>query len=254
MLIAITRQVSSSIAECLLTFQARDPIDVDLAREQHRQYEACLATLGCRVERLPEEPDLPDAVFVEDAAVVLDEVAIIMRPGAEARRPETTTVAEKLREYRRLQRIEPPGTMDGGDVLCVGKALYVGLSSRTNEAGITQLRALLKPFGYRVQSVAIEDCLHLKSAVTQVARSTLLVDRQWVDPAVFDGLDVIETDPDEHHAANALLIGETVVYPEANSRTLQSLEMAGIAVMSVDITELAKAEGAVTCCSLMIAA
>jgi len=251
MRIAITRQVSSSIADCLLTFQARDPIDVDLARKQHQQYEAALADLGCRVERLPPAPELPDSVFVEDAAVVLDEVAILMHPGAEARRPEVATVAEKLRDYRRLLQIEPPGTMDGGDVLRVGKTLFVGHSSRTNEAGIAHMRSLLQPFGYRVQAVDTTECLHLKSAAALVAQSTLLIDPKWIDPAVFDGLELIETDPDEHHAANALLIGETVVYPLAHARTRQRLEKAGITVRSVDVSELAKAEGGVTCCSLI---
>jgi dimethylargininase len=251
MRIAITREVSSSIAECLLTFQSRDPIDVDLARKQHRQYEAALADLGCRVERLPEEPELPDAVFVEDAAVVLDEVAIIMRPGAEVRRLETRTIVEKLRDYRRLLRIEPPGTMDGGDVLRVGKTIYVGHSSRTNEAGIAQMYGMLAPLDYRVQAIEIRDCLHLKAAATQVARNTLLLDPKWVDPAVFDGLEIIETDPAEHHAANALLIGETVIYSQAHPRTRQRLEKAGIAVRSVNVSELAKAEAGVTCCSLI---
>jgi dimethylargininase len=251
MRIAITRQVSSSIAECLLTFQARDPIDVDLASIQHQQYEVALADLGCRVERLPAEHELPDAVFVEDTAVVLDEVAILMHPGAEARRPEVAAVAEKLRDYRSLLQIEPPGTMDGGDVLRVGKTVFVGHSSRTNEAGIAQMQSLLEPFGYRVQAVETTECLHLKSAAAQVAQRTLLIDPRWVDPAVFDGLKLIETDPEEHHAANALLIGETVVYPAAHKRTTQQLEKGGIAVRSVDVSELAKAEGGVTCCSLI---
>lgn len=251
MRIAITRQVSASIAECLLTFQAREPIDVDLARKQHLQYEACLADIGCRIERLPEEPELPDAVFVEDAAVVLKEVAIIMHPGAEARRAETITVEEKLRNYRRLLRIEPPGTMDGGDVLCVAKLMFVGLSGRSNEAGIAQMRGLLEPLGYRVHTVEIKDCLHLKATATQVANNTLLIDPKWVDPALFEGFEVIETDPAEHHAANALLVGETVVYSAAHARTRQRLEKAGITVRIVDVSELAKAEAGVTCCSLI---
>ncbi len=251
MRIAITRDVSSSIAECLLTFQSREPIDIELARKQHRHYEIALADLGCRIERLPEEPKLPDAVFVEDTAVVLDEVAIIMHPGAEARRPETRAVAEKLRDYRRLLHIEPPGTMDGGDVLCVGRTLFAGLSSRTNEAGISQLQDLLAFLGCRVQAVEVTDCLHLKAAATLVARNTLLVDPKWVDASVFKGIESIETDPAEHHAANALLIGETVIYSQAHVRTRQRLEKAGIAVRVVDVSELAKAEAGVTCSSLI---
>jgi dimethylargininase len=251
MRIAITRSVSPSIVDCELTYRERQPIDVDLANQQHRHYEQCLVELGCMLDRLPAEPDLPDAVFVEDTAVVLEEVAILARPGAESRRPELPSVAERLKAYRRLLRIEPPGTMDGGDVLCVGKQIFVGSSRRTNAAGIAQLQSLVQDFGYRVQAADIRDCLHLKSAVTNVGSGTLLVDPTRVDLAVFDGFDCIETDPAEHHAANALLVGETVIYPLAHVRTRQRLEDHGITVRSVDISELAKAEAGVTCSSLV---
>jgi len=251
MRIAITRPVSSSFAECLLTFQPRDPIDVGLAREQHRAYEETLQAVGCRLERLPAEPDLPDAVFVEDAAVVLDEVGILMHPGAEARRPEVATVAARLGEYRPLLRIEPPGTMDGGDVLRVGRRIFVGRSARTNDEGIARMRALLEPYGYSVTGIPIDACLHLKSAATLVAENTLLVDSRWIDPAPFEGLDLIEADPSEHHAANALWIGDSVISPSAHARTRRRLEQAGIVVRSVDVSELAKAEGGVTCCRLI---
>lgn len=254
MRIAITRPVSSSFAECLLTFQERDPIDVEVAQIQHRAYEETLAEIGCSLERLPAEPDLPDAVFVEDAAVVLDEVAIIMHPGAESRRAEVVSVAARLGEYRPLLRIEPPGTMDGGDVLRVGSRIFVGRSGRTNDVGIAQMQGLLEPYGYNVTGVQIDACLHLKSAASLVADNTLLVDTRWVDGAVFDGLDWIETDPSEHHAANALLVGDRVIYPSAHVRTRRRLEDAGISVYSLDVSELAKAEGGVTCCSLIFSA
>jgi dimethylargininase len=254
MRIAITRPVSASIVDCLLTFQERDPIDLDLAETQHGRYEDALSALGCQVERLPAEPEMPDAVFVEDAAVVLDEVGILMHPGAEARRAEVKTVAESLGAYRELLRIEPPGTMDGGDVLRVGKRIYVGRSSRTNEEGISQLRTMLKPLGYAVIDVKIDDCLHLKSAVTQVTKDTLLIDTTWVDPGVFDGYRFIETDPSEHHAANALLVDDSVIYPTAHEGTRRRMQEAGIVVKSVDVSELAKAEGGVTCCSLIFSA
>ncbi|HEY69908.1 MAG TPA: dimethylargininase [Anaerolineae bacterium] len=251
MRIAITRPVSPSIVECQLTFQERQPIDFDLANQQHRDYEQCLVALGCKLDRLPAEPDLPDAVFVEDTAVVLGEVAILMRPGAESRRPEVRSVAEKLKTYRRLLRIEPPGTMDGGDVLCVGRQIFVGRSRRTNAAGIAQLQNLVQDYGYCVQAVEIRDCLHLKSAVTQVGRDTLLIDPTRVDPAGFEDFNRIETDPGEHHAANALLVGETVIYPRVHVRTRQRLENYGITIRTVNISELAKAESGVTCSSLV---
>ena len=254
MWIAITREVSPRIAECELTHLAREPIDFQRARTQHRQYEALLEELGCKRVRLPAEPDLPDSVFVEDAAVVLDELAVITRSGAESRRSETVSVAEALRPYRKLFYIESPGTLDGGDVLRVGKALYVGLSKRSNREGIKQLQDILLPFGYVVNDVKLRDCLHLKSAVTQVAENTLLINRTWVDTAMFSGFQLIDVASSEPFAANALLIGNTVVYPVAFPETRQRLEKQGIRVRTVDVSELAKAEGGVTCCSLIFRA
>ena len=251
MRIAITREVSPAIGRCELTHLERQPIDLELARAQHRAYQACLANLGCQVQALPAAPDLPDSVFVEDVAIVLDELAILTRPGAESRRPEVAAVAEALRPYRTLYAIEAPGTVDGGDVLRVGRRLFVGLSTRSNAAAIDQMRALLAPYGYTVQGVPVAGCLHLKSAVTQVAGDTLLIHRAWVDPGAFDGLALIDVDPSEPYAANALRVGQALVYPAAFPRTRGRLEARGLTVLPVDVSELAKAEGAVTCCSLI---
>ncbi|HYI00361.1 N(G),N(G)-dimethylarginine dimethylaminohydrolase, partial [Hyalangium sp.] len=195
---------------------------------------------------------MPDAVFIEDVAVVLDEVAVLTRPGAESRRAEVLSVAEVLARHRPLRTLEAPGTLDGGDVLRVGRTLYVGQSERTNAAGTVQLRGHVAGFGYEVRPVPIRGCLHLKSAVTQVADDTLLVQPAWVDPVAFAGFRVIEVDPGEEHAANALWVGGGVVYPACFPRTQQRLEDAGIAVTPVDVSELQKAEGAVTCCSLVL--
>ena len=256
MLIAITRQVSPAIGNCELTHLERQVIDVSLARTQHFQYEKGLSALGCEVHSLPAEPDLPDSVFVEDAAIVLDELAIITRPGASSRRPEVASVARALEPHRRLVYIEAPGTVDGGDVLRVGKTLFMGLSSRSNPSALEQMQTALHPHGYTVRGVSVSGCLHLKSAVTQVAEGTLLINPNWVDVRTFGdktGGDwkLIEVDESEPYAGNALLIGETVIYPANFSRTRQRLEVQGISMMTVDVSELAKAEGAVTCCSLV---
>jgi dimethylargininase len=251
MLIAITREVSRSIAQCELTHLSRVQIDLEKARTQHQCYRQALAELGCEVVNLAEQPELPDAVFVEDVAIVLDEYAVITRPGAESRRPETDSLARGLREYRRLGFIEAPGTLDGGDVLRVGKTLYVGLSGRSNRAAIDQLRALIAPYGYTVKAVEVSGCLHLKSAVSQVADNTLLVNPSWVKPANFGTLEWLEVDPAEAYAANTLLIGKSIIYPTSFPRTRRRLEQRGIRVVPVDVSELQKAEGAVTCCSLV---
>lgn len=251
MKIAITREVSRSVVNCELTHLARTPIDVTRAREQHEGYRAALRSLGVEVICLPEEPDLPDSVFVEDAAIVLNEVAVLTRPGAESRRAEVESIARALEPYRRLLRITAPGSLDGGDALTVGKVLYVGLTLRTNAAAIEQLRVLLNPFGYAVIGVPVTECLHLKSAVTQVDEKTLLINPAWADKKYFAGFDFIDIDPSEPYAANALMIGDALIYPTAFRQTAKRIEGLARTTVRVEADELGKAEGAVTCCSLI---
>lgn len=245
--------MSPAIAQCELAHLERRPIDVDLARRQHHGYEAALRTVGCTVRTLPAEAALPDSVFVEDTAVVLEEVAVITRPGAESRRPETAAVAAVLATYRPLVTITAPGTMDGGDVLCVGRTVFVGATDRTNRAGIDQLAAALAPHGYRVRPVTVRGCLHLKSAATLVAPDTVLCNPRWVDPAAFAGLPVVEVAPGEAGAANGLLVSDRLLYPTNFPSTARRLAERGIALLPVEVSELQKAEGAVTCCSLVFA-
>jgi dimethylargininase len=249
---AVTREVSRAVGHCELTHLERWPIDVELARAQHRAYEETLGRLGCEVHRLPEEPELPDSVFVEDVALVLDEVAVILRPGAASRRPETDSVARALAPHRRLAPLLGPGTVDGGDVVRVGRDLVVGRSSRSEAAGTAELAEIVRPYGYTVREAAVSGCLHLKSAVTAIGDGTLLIHRAWVDPTDLSDWRLIEVDPGEPYAANALRVEETLVYPAtAFPATAEKLERLGYRLEPVDLSELAKAEGAVTCCSLV---
>ena len=218
-MIALTREVSDSIGQCELSHIAREPIDVALARAQHAAYEDALIKFGCRVERVPAAPDCPDSVFIEDTAVVLPDIAVITRPGAPSRRAETSAVSEALKPYRQLLALEAPGTVDGGDVLAIGKSMFIGQTKRSNACGIEQMRLLLSPMGYTVIGVEVHGCLHLKSAVTQVAEKTLLIQPSWVDARSFAGFEVIEVDPSEPHAANALRIGDRILYPVAFRKT-----------------------------------
>lgn len=252
MIMAFTRPVTAAIAQCELTHLERREIDLDVARAQHRNYERTLEDAGCLVQRIDADPEWADAVFIEDTAVVLDEIAVIARPGAVSRRAETPGVERALAAYRTVKRIEAPATLDGGDVLCVGRQVFVGCSSRTNGAGIEQLRVMLRGLGYNVRPVAIAGCLHLKSAVTAVAADTLLVNRGWIPDADLRGFDLIDIDPDEPFAANAVRAGGRLIHAVAFPRTRERLERRGHEVTSVDLSELAKAEGAVTCCSLLV--
>ncbi|HET7675583.1 MAG TPA: arginine deiminase family protein [Gammaproteobacteria bacterium] len=250
MKIALTRTISPRIADCELSFLPRVPIDVVRAQAQHANYERALEDAGYSLRRLPDAPDLPDAVFVEDTAVVLEEVAVITRPGATSRRMETESTASMLAEYRPLLRIES-GTLDGGDVLRVGRKLYVGLSARSDRAAIDELVTLLQPFGYETVGVRLDGCLHLKSAVTQIDDETLLLNPDWVDPRHFTAMRTIPVDPAEPHAANSLWLGETVVYPASQPKTCARLEARGVRLTCIDMSETEKAEGGVTCCSLL---
>ncbi len=253
MSVAITRGVSPSMGQCELTFLDRVEIDIALAQEQHAQYEKALEKLGCKIVSLPAEPGLPDVVFVEDTAVVLDEVAVITRPGAESRRTETGPVAQALRAYRELVFIQAPGTLDGGDVLRIGENIYIGASGRSNRAGIEQMAAALDRFGYQVIPVPVRGCLHLKSAVTLVDPDTLLINHAWVDDSTFQDYQHIAVDPREPEGANGLWVGGAVIYSAAHPRPREKLEARALRVVSVDMSEMEKAEGAVTCCSLIFA-
>jgi dimethylargininase len=252
--IALTRDISPALEHCELTHLERAPIDLARAREQHEAYERALAELGCDVRRLPAGDDMPDSVFIEDTAIVLDEVAVITRPGAASRRGETAAVADALAAHRKLVRLDAPARLDGGDVMVVDRALFVGRSERTNMTGIRQLRDALRRYGYTVQAVPVHGCLHLKTAVTSLGDGRLLINRDWVTPDAFAGYELIDVDPDEPFAANALRIGDRVVYPTDFPRTRERLEAAGLDVVTVPAGELAKAEGAVTCCSLVFRA
>lgn len=256
-ILAITRAVPPSISQCELTHLTREPIDYARAVAEHAQYEETLRMLGCRVERLPDAPDLPDSVFVEDTAVVLDDVAVMARPGAESRRPEVDAMAAVLGAHRPLVFIEAPGTLDGGDVLVTAGKVFVGISGRTNEDGVRQLTAALAPRGFEVVSIPVTGCLHLKSAVTAVwappirGRGVLIVNPAWIDVGAFQDFDLIEVDPAEPAAANVLRVGFSLICANEHPKTRRQLELRGFATHPVPAGELAKAEGGVTCGSVM---
>jgi dimethylargininase len=251
--VAIVRDVGDALAECELSFVERSPIGLALARRQHAAYVAALEAAGCEIRHAPPLPGMADAVFVEDTVVVVDELAVLTRPGAESRRGEVASVADTLRPLRPLAWIEAPGTIDGGDVLRIDRKVYVGRSARSNDAGIEQLRALLAPHGYSVEGVRTRECLHLKSAVTAVADGTVLVNPRWLVDDPFEQYRRIEIDPNEEHAANALRVGAAVLYPASFPRTAERLHKAGIDLRLLDLSELQKAEGATTCCSVLVA-
>jgi dimethylargininase len=248
----IVREVSPALASCALTYRAREPIDVELARAQHHGYAEALRRLGARVVALPAEPDLPDAVFVEDTAVVVDEVAVTTIPGSESRRMEVPSVADALARYRPVEFMVGPGTVDGGDVMRVGRTLYVGVSTRTSTEGACELRRRLAPYGYSVVEVDVGGSLHLKTACSFVGRGTVLANRNWFDAGRLDGLRVLDVEPTEPWAANTVRYGETVLASASAPVTCARLAAHGYAVLPVDISELQKAEAGLSCLSLIL--
>jgi dimethylargininase len=252
--IALMRGVPPTLARCELSFREREPIDLELAVGQHAAYAALLRELGLEVVELPADPAFPDCCFVEDVAVVLDEVALLTRPGASSRRGEVAVIEAALARYRPIETTPAPATLEGGDVLRVGHTLYAGRSARTNEAGIARLAAVAEPLGYRVVPVTVTGCLHLKSAVTALDQEHLLINRAWLDPAPFRDLDLVDVAPDEPGAANVLRVAGLVIAHPGFPRTLERIAALGYALRPLDVSEFLKAEAALTCKSLLLAA
>jgi|SRR5579872_4335174 len=256
MLTAITRAVSPALATCELTFVERQPIDIAKAQSQHTAYEHLLAKLGIHVHSLHAEPALPDSMFVEDPAIVLDELAVILPLGTKSRQPEAESLAKALTPFRKLAYITAPAAIEGGDILRIDRTLYVGQTTRTNAEGVRQLATILAPYNYKVVPVPVTGCLHLKSAVTYLGRNTLLANRPWFDTKPFETnnsgkFQWIDVDPTEPHAANALAVDGTIIFPASFPKTRARIESAGFHVTPLDISELQKAESGLTCSSLI---
>jgi dimethylargininase len=250
---ALMREPSDALERCALTYLARRPIDLAKARAQHAAYRSALEALGVKVRILGAEPDLPDAVFVEDTALVVDECAVITRPGLDSRRGEVDSVAAALEPVRPIVRVTPPGTLEGGDVLRVGRTLLVGQTPRTNAEGTRQLSAYLQPHGYDVVAVTPTGCLHLKSAVTFIGDETVLVNPDWIDLGVLRRWQCVPVAPEEPFGANALLVGETVFTAASAPLTRCKLDALGFHTEVLDTSEFEKAEAALTCLSLLFA-
>jgi dimethylargininase len=248
---AITRAVSPAMNRCELSFIDRVEIDIGIAQAQHHAYADGLRALGIHVTELPAEKDQPDSVFVEDPAIVLDEMAVLTRPGAESRRAEGESLAKVLVQFRRLNRITAPATLEGGDVMRVGRTLYTGASARSNAQGAAQLAEVLRPFEYKVTPVEVRGCLHLKSGCTYLGEGIVLANREWVNVETLAGLRIVDVAPEEPWAANVLTLNDAALMPAGFPKTAAIVKSLGWKVHTVDISELRKAEAGVTCSSLI---
>lgn len=253
-IIAITRKPSPLLEAGERTHIGRDAINLARALSQHDGYRAALSERGAEVSRLDDADEFADGVFVEDTALVLDEAAFLMRPGAESRRGEVSGIGEALSKYRELARVEPPATIDGGDIVVTGKRIFVGRSARTNSFGIACLGDLTKRFGYSVHGVRMHGCLHLKSGCTGLPDGRILINRAWIEASDLPACDFVEVPREEPWGGDVAFVGDTVVAAAAYSRTIDALAREGYKVSAVNVSEFAKAEGGVTCMSLIFRA
>lgn len=248
---AIVREVPDTYAQCL-TLEAIDvPIDVPKAREQHEHFCAILAGLGLEVTRLEADESLPDCCFVEDTAVLIDDLVILTNPGAPTRVKEVEAVEKSLHGVKPLAKILPPGTLDGGDVLIIEKTVYIGLSSRTNPEGIRQFAALAAPKGYAVVSVPVSGLLHLKSAVTYLGNGQVILAPAYVDASFFKEYQLLELSEAEAYCANCLNVNGTILMPEGYEQVKKRIESLGFPVIELDMSEFKKGDGALTCKALL---
>ena len=250
---ALVRQVSTRLADAELTYLDRVPIDVARAREQHAGYVALLRRLGHEVVEVAPRDDLPDGTFVEDAVVVVEDLAVLTRPGAESRQPEVASVRDVVQGLGlRTAAVQAPDTLDGGDVLQVGSTVFVGLGGRTTAGAVDQLRAHLAPLGRTVVAVPVLGCLHLKTGATALPDGTVLTVPGWIDCAPFAqaGLPLLEVP--EPTGVDVVLSGDRVVLSAAAPRTASLVRGRGVEVHEVDIGELEKAECGPTCLSVLV--
>lgn len=250
-LVAITHVPSTRLEAGERTYVGHDAIDLRLARLQHAAYEDALRACGARVVQLEINRELPDCVFVEDTAIVLDELGVMMSMGAESRRGEPAGIERELRKYRPIEHVRLPAAIDGGDVVRCGRALYVGESARTNAAGVVALREIIGPRSYTVTGVPVRKCLHLKSACSALPDGSFLVNTDWIDGSPLPQDRLVPVPDTEPWSADVLVIGETIIVSDAFPKTAELLRARGWTVLPVCVSEFAKAEGGVTCMSLV---
>jgi dimethylargininase len=252
MMLAITHVPSPAMDDGQRTFVSRSTIDNTRAVRQHVDYCALLRRCGADVRTLDVNRDLPDCAFVEATAAVHDEAAVLTSMGTQTRRPELAGIELELRKHRQVRRVEPPARLEGGDVLRVGRSLLVGLSSRTDAAGVRALQTLARPFEYAVVPVPVQSCLHLKTACTALPDRSLLINPAWIDLQALGGFEIVPVPEAEPWAANVLSIGNQVCVAAAHERTADLIRSRGFAVEMIDLCEFAKAEGGVTCLSILV--
>jgi dimethylargininase len=248
---ALVNIPSPALAQCELTFIERNAIDLERARTQHDAYVSALRSFNVDVETLEVNTGCPDGVFVEDVAVIFDELAVITTMGSPSRRGELAAMRRAIARHREVVDLALPATLEGGDVLRIGRTLYVGDTSRTNPAGIEALAEVAKSLGYKVVPVKVPGCLHLKTCITALDDETCVVNKNWLDIAPFQSLQLIDVAPSEPWGANVLRLREGLVLNASTPETNEKIRLLGYKTTEVNISEFGKAEAGLTCMSLL---
>ena len=246
---AIVRRPGSDMAAGITTANLGTP-NHTAALAQFDAYVRVLTECGLAVSVLEALPGCPDAHFVEDTAVITPEIAVITNPGADARKGEVASITDALRPYRRTIHIQPPGTVDGGDVLVVGRQVFIGISARTNPPGARQLGSILEDIGYRCKTVPVAAGLHFKSSVNAVGEDILLTTAEFAEHPALTGYRRIVVAPTEAYAANTLWVNETLIMPAGFPDTRHQLDALEKSVIEIDTGEFRKMDGGLTCLSL----
>lgn len=251
MLIALTHTVSPNIMNGEVTFIDRKAVNYDLAVQQHDIYCQALSDCGAEVKKLSVNLNSPDSCFVEDTAIIFDEVAIITSMGISSRQHESKTIAPELDRYREIIHIELPAIIEGGDVLQIGRRVYVGLSRRTNIQGVHKLAQILKQWDYEIIPVELKNCLHLKTACTAISEEIILLNPQWVEPETFSDYKVLSVPKEEMWAANTIRVGDRILLQHGFPRTLELVSRNHNALEILNISEFSKIEAGLSCLSLI---
>jgi len=247
---AIARKPGPDFSQGLTTSVNKEPPKYEILVNQHEEYIAALKSIGLEVILLEALPDHPDAYFVEDTAVVAANVAVITNPGADARKGEEETIAPVLAKYRKTEKIRPPGSVDGGDVLQVGNHFFIGVSERTNPEGASQLGRILTGSGYTYTTIAVGEGLHFKSSVNYVGKNTLLITDDFTGHDQFKQYDTIIVGREESYAANTLFVNDHLLIPRGYPGTGKKLEALGFKIVELDTSEVRKMDGGLTCMSI----
>jgi dimethylargininase len=246
----VTQRVSQALEKCELTFVESSPINIEKAGKEHTDYCKMLEGCGAQVITLEDNEESPDSVFVEDPIIVFDEIAVMTSMGVESRRREGAALATFFKRYRQLEQITLPAKIEGGDVLRIGRTIYVGESPRTDSTGVEALASIMSRFGYETIPVPVSGCLHLKTGCTALDEQTVIINPDWVDPQPFEPFTKLTTLSEEPFGTNVLPVNGTICMNEAFPATIEMVRSHGYRVTSTDISEFVKAEAGLTCMSV----